>query len=136
MRKTTAGAPLTCRPSQTLVCWNEDPPPGDISARVHRTSTYPVGTSCANLVHIPFEQERWDTNNFWDLSQPTRLTIQTPGKYFVYGNVRLAVYGRATSRIRGRQGQVAQGRISARYGNSPVNPDYPPGRVSTAPVHT
>jgi hypothetical protein len=39
------------------------------------------------------------------------------------GHWPLAVYGRRVGK--GRQGQVGQGRISARYGDSPVNPDYP-----------
>jgi hypothetical protein len=59
------------------------------SVRVRRTSPYPVGSTCANAVNVPFDSARWDTNSFWNPAQPTRLTVPTAGRYLVYGHVRM-----------------------------------------------
>lgn len=78
--------PVTCSSTQTQVCWNEDPPPGDISARVFNSADIPVPSDTPTF--LTFDSERWDTDSIHDTSvNPGRLTARTAGKYFIFAHV-------------------------------------------------
>ncbi len=63
---------------------DQDQPPADISAKVTRPSgDFFVPEN--QLTAIEFNVELFDTDNIFDAGQPTRLTAQTAGKYYIFG---------------------------------------------------
>jgi hypothetical protein len=82
----------------TPVCWNEDPPPGDISARVFASASISIAHD--TVVPVPFDSEEWDTDSIHSVSANTsRLTASTPGKYLVFGHAVWDVNGTGVRRI-------------------------------------
>lgn len=63
----------------------------DVGARVYNSTQVTVtGTGGVGTVAtvIPFDSERWDTDTIHDtVTNNSRLTCNTPGKYMIYGNV-------------------------------------------------
>jgi hypothetical protein len=66
----------------------------DISTRVCRTGVLTVADSTNTAV--PFDAERWDTDDIHAAGDPTKLTAQTSGKYLIFGHI--AWVGTATGR--------------------------------------
>lgn len=63
--------------------------PLDMGARVYNDANVVVTGSA--IIALPFNSERWDTNNFHSTSiQTTRLTIPIAGKYWISGHVEFA----------------------------------------------
>jgi len=58
------------------------------SARVYRDTTQAIPNGI--WTPISFNQERWDTDNIWVLTSPTRLTCRTAGLYHITGHVGFA----------------------------------------------
>ncbi len=98
VRRITAGNPLVCPTSQVLVCWNEDPPPGDISARVFNSAN--LSLSHNTTTALPFDSERWDTDDMHDtVTNSSRLTAQESGKYLIFANVKFGENASGTREV-------------------------------------
>ena len=51
-------------------------------------STRVVRNATATLTALALDSERWDTGNIHDtVTNPTRLTAQVPGKYYIFATV-------------------------------------------------
>jgi len=61
------------------------PIPAQPSCRVGGNTAVAINSGVT--LPISFTVERWDTDNIWDASAPTRLTCRTPGKYNIGGTV-------------------------------------------------
>lgn len=61
---------------------------GGSGARVNRTTNQTITNNVETA--ISFSNERWDTDGYWNVAQPTRLTIPKTGRYTVGGAVRWA----------------------------------------------
>lgn len=72
---------------------------------------------------LTYNQAGPNVGNMWIASQPTQLTIQTPGSYFLFGQVRHNVFAGATL------GTIARGNIlingTSPAANSVSNTDVP-----------
>ncbi|MBI3319454.1 MAG: LamG domain-containing protein [Candidatus Omnitrophica bacterium] len=80
-------------------------PPQDISARVYNSADVPIPNN-TNVV-LPFDSERWDTDNMHDPAvNNDRLTFNTAGNYLVVAHVAFApnATGHRFVRIRGPGG--------------------------------
>jgi hypothetical protein len=72
--------------------WPKVPPSvsvQDISVRVHNSTDTPVASGAYTA--LAFDSERWDPADLHSTStNPSRLTVQTAGKYLIYGTVEFA----------------------------------------------
>jgi hypothetical protein len=53
----------------------------DIGARVYNDGNQNIAASTPTAV--TYDQERWDTDGIWNVGNPTRLTSQTEGYYYI-----------------------------------------------------
>lgn len=60
-------------------------PPWQKGARVYRSSAQSVNSGVQTP--ITFDTVRWDTDGMWNVANPTYLTVQTNGYYFVSGHL-------------------------------------------------
>jgi hypothetical protein len=60
--------------------------PLDIGARVYSSVNIPTNPIVTNI--LTFDSERWDTNNIYTSTNPSRLTANIAGKYYIWGGVR------------------------------------------------
>jgi hypothetical protein len=63
-----------------------------IAVRVYRSTDQSIPVDDLG-VDISFDGERFDTDNMWDISNPTRLTINTTGIYHIFANVEFEAGG-------------------------------------------
>jgi len=61
------------------------PIPNQPSCRVGNSASMAINNTAT--LTIPFNVERWDTDNIWDSGAPTRLTCRTAGKYQIGGTI-------------------------------------------------
>lgn len=57
----------------------------DVSARVFNSTNIAIANDTSTA--LTFDTERWDTDGMHSGATPSRLTINTPGKYYIYGHV-------------------------------------------------
>lgn len=73
-----------------------------IAVRVYRTTSLAVPSTSYGQgeggTDIPFDGERFDTDNMWDIANPTRITINTTGIYYIFANVKIQAGGTASTR--------------------------------------
>lgn len=73
-----------------------------IAVRVYRTTSLAVPSTSYSPgeggTDIPFDGERFDTDNMWDIANPTRITINTTGIYYIFANVKIQAGGTASTR--------------------------------------
>ena len=61
----------------------------DISARVYNSTVLSIPNNTDTV--LTFNSERWDTDNIHStVSNTSRLTVQTAGKYYIYGHINWA----------------------------------------------
>lgn len=85
VRKLKSGILPTCSSVETLVCWNEDPQPGDFSVRVGiAASTVPIPDDTATALN-------WDTELFDNgglhTGASSQLIAPVAGKYQVFAAI-------------------------------------------------
>src|SRR5262249_3121212 len=89
VKKLTSGVTFTCPPTQTAICWNEQPSPGDFGVGVHDDTT-PSVPGDSSYFAVPFTKEAWDPANMHDAGAPTDLIAPVSGRYLVTAAVGFA----------------------------------------------
>jgi len=86
IKRLVSPGPPTCSSSYTPICWNEDPPPGEISVRVFNSAGFNIPDD--SQTPLTWDMEEWDTANLHSTTTDTsRLTAPVAGKYLVFGSV-------------------------------------------------
>lgn len=75
----------------------EGPPPPGVGARVTSSLDLPIADQTATI--LVFNTVRWDESGVFDGGSPTRLTIPTTGKYFVFAHLRFPPHGGGTRQV-------------------------------------
>lgn len=73
--------------SASVLSGGGDLTPSFSGARVYREDD--AGLTAGAVHYISFQVERWDTDGYWSIGSPTRLTIPEDGYYLVGGHVQI-----------------------------------------------